>query len=894
MGAKAKRLIIAAAAGTVLLIACLWGGLALMQQRMLHAQQQEQALTELRGRIVHLDEVLTMSSRMAAVTGDLTWEDRYNQHVDPLDAAIKQLIDLSPATYDEQAGQQTDHANQALVAMEVEAFERVRAGQPEAAAALLFSEPYDRHKREYAEGMDRVAKTLKARLEAQQRRVRFDLAALGGISVLAVGIMLLGWGFLVRLVRRMLGQQEATLLEAQRDRRQLEAANHELWKLSLVVNNTDSAVIVTNAAGLVEYANPAFTRISGYTLDDARGQKPGHLLQGEETDPATVAMIRQRVAAGEGFETEIINYHKEGRKYWLHLEVRPVRNAAGDLTHFIAIERDITEQKRVQHALAASEERFKRITSNVPGMVYRFEADEAGASRFTFVSDGCREIYGVEPMDVLDAPGTLLDRIHPEDAPGFVEAVETSRTTLGGFNWTGRHVHPDGSITWAHAVSRPERLPGGMTSWDGVVTDITDRVRIEQQLAEARDLAEAASRAKSEFLANMSHEIRTPLNGILGFGKMLRDEKDREPADRRAWVQAICRSGNHLLSLINDILDLSKIEAGQLQIEEVDCDLGELLSGVMSTLRSKALERGVSLELELEGGVPASVHTDPTRLRQVLMNLVGNAIKFTHQGSVTIHAAYDEASNRVRFDVTDTGIGIPQNKLDAIFRPFEQADTSTTRKYGGTGLGLSISQRLAERLGGGLGVTSTPGRGSTFSMTIDPGDVTRVPRLQPGIGEAIRHDARGEPGPADANPADSMNAETGRKLKVLLVDDGPVNRMLIQAVLADSGMEVVEATNGEEAVAAVRHANHDETPFDLILMDMQMPVIDGYEATRQLREAGQTLPILALTAAAMKGDRDRCLAVGCDAYLSKPIEPADLLKTLRDTLDSRDTGRAAA
>ena len=400
--------------------------------------------------------------------------------------------------------------------------------------------------------------------------------------------------------------------------------------------------------------------------------------------------------------------------------------------------------------------------------------------------------------------------------------------------------------------------------------EIGRRQRMQDDLVRAKEAAEAANVAKSRFLANMSHEIRTPLNAILGFADILRrDQTAMADPDRRDYIETIHGSGTHLLTLINDILDLSKIEADRLVLERLACSPHQILADVVSVLRVRALEKGLHLDYRWASHVPEAIQTDPGRLRQLLMNLVGNAIKFTKVGGVTIEAELRKptADGELAVRVVDTGIGIPKNKLDAIFDPFVQADTSVTREFGGTGLGLTISRRIAEGLGGRLEVQSEPGRGSVFTVRIPTGPLEGVRVLPTPPAEAVKR-------PPTAVAAVSLPAA-----KVLLVEDGDTNRRLISLVLRRAGLEVATACNGQIGLdLALRH------PFDLVLMDMQMPVMDGYTAATRLRQEGFDKPIIALTAHAMKGDAEKCLAAGCSGYLTKPIDADLLIRTMAELL----------
>lgn len=396
--------------------------------------------------------------------------------------------------------------------------------------------------------------------------------------------------------------------------------------------------------------------------------------------------------------------------------------------------------------------------------------------------------------------------------------------------------------------------------------EIEHRTRIQSELVKAKERAEAASQAKSSFLANMSHEIRTPLNAILGFADLLRLGGDRNnETERQDFLETIHRSGEHLLTLVNDILDLTKIEAGQMDYEQLKFSPHQVIAEVMSVMRARAQGKGLALDYHWYGSIPEVITSDPARFRQLLLNLIGNAIKFTERGGVQAVARLDVERCELTVDIIDTGIGIPAGVCETIFKPFTQADSSVTRRFGGTGLGLSISRHLATGLGGRISVQSEVGKGSTFSVTIATGPLTEVRLLDHPVSDIITT-ARPQPTP----PRSRLDG-----LSILVVDDGETNRKLIRLVLDRAGASTEMAENGLEAVELGRNQH-----FDLILMDMQMPLMDGYTATGRLRELGCQCPIVALTAHAMRGDAERCLAAGCSDYLTKPINPERLIEKI--------------
>jgi signal transduction histidine kinase/ActR/RegA family two-component response regulator len=394
-----------------------------------------------------------------------------------------------------------------------------------------------------------------------------------------------------------------------------------------------------------------------------------------------------------------------------------------------------------------------------------------------------------------------------------------------------------------------------------------------EDLQREKVAAETANRLKSAFLANMSHEIRTPMTAILGYTELLKENPRSDEAAE--YLDTIERSGNHLLELINDILDLSKIEAHQMELERIPCSPADVVGEVLSVMGARALEKGLLLECGYETDVPERILCDPTRLRQALINLVGNAVKFTASGSVTLSVGFRSRVNgepRLDFAVRDTGIGIAADKLEKLFTPFTQVDPSTTRRYGGTGLGLSISYRLAKLMGGDLTVKSEVGKGSEFTFSIP---------CQNPCGTLMKRAPA-----ASATPRQKSGFwRRGEDLaaSILLVEDNAANQKLIRAQLERSGAVVEVANHGEEALEILAHST-----FDVIVMDVQMPVMDGLETLKALEARGSTTPVIALTAHAMKGDRDRYLQAGFTAYLSKPVRIEDLIGTLQAVLRQRD------
>ncbi len=416
-----------------------------------------------------------------------------------------------------------------------------------------------------------------------------------------------------------------------------------------------------------------------------------------------------------------------------------------------------------------------------------------------------------------------------------------------------------------------------MNLLEDMVESRTEQIRLtNEELRRARETAERANRAKSDFLANMSHELRTPMTAVLGYAELIAHGEGTGMTleERRQALQIILDNGTSLLHLIDEILDLSKVEAGKLEVEALEVRPAAIAEETERLLRMRAAERGIDFSLTVESGVPAQITSDPVRIRQVLINLVGNAIKFTDEGSVALRVSPTERDGEpfIAFAVYDTGIGLDEEQLARLFKPFSQADSSTTRRYGGTGLGLSLSLRIAELLDGGLSVESEPGIGSCFTLRVPARNAWVAPGSQ----------AERTTPEASAAPAARIGRPIRLDSRVLVVDDVATNRMLVSTILEKAGATVDTAENGERAVESVRLADQSERPYSVILMDMQMPVMDGGEATRVLRAQGYSRPIIAFTAFAMSGDAEICLEAGCDAYLSKPVDRTRMLRMIAD------------
>ncbi len=650
--------------------------------------------------------------------------------------------------------------------------------------------------------------------------------------------------------------------------------------LGQALANTDATVILCNRKGRVLWVNNGFTKLTGYTLDEAQGKQATDLLAGPDTDLVTLGHLKRCLDRCKPYRGEILNYTKGGRPYQFSFESLPIYDARGRVKTIVAIGRDVTDRVRAEEALGEEESRYRAIFEAVTNSLLIF--DRKGT--IVEANPAACAMYGYPREQLVGlSGGQLVQSDHHHVFAKFQRKVAAGES----FHMVSRDVCRDGAEidVEVHGASLIFR---GEPALLAVLTDITERQRVQRELHEYAEAlqtanhsleeysfaAQAASRAKSEFLANMSHEIRTPMTAILGFAEILRSEGDlsKAPPTRIEAIDTVLRNGEHLLRLINDILDLSKIEACRFGVERDECALLGLVSDVQDLVEIRARAKNLPFIVEYAGAVPETIQSDATRLRQILVNLIGNAVKFTDSGEVRLRMEHLDLPERsmLEFTVIDTGVGIAGDKLDSVFQPFTQAEEHGGRR-GGTGLGLTISRELARLLGGELTVESKVGEGSTFRLRVPTGPLDGIRRIADPATTAV---ARRVKPLADQFDAASVRLQ-GR---ILLAEDGPDNQRLIECILRRTGTEVVIVDDGQQAVERAEAADQAGESFDLILMDMQMPVLDGYEATRRLRRDGCAIPIVALTAHAMKGDRMKCLDAGCDDYATKPIQRPQLLR----------------
>lgn len=740
-----------------------------------------------------------------------------------------------------------------------------------------------------------------------------------GRLVVVTGITLsAALAFVLGMIRR-----RRTALEQLVAERTLKLSESEERHRVFFVQSKDAIMTLEPPTWKFTSANPAMVRMfraqdtEEYVSLDPSKLSPERQPDGRLSSEKSREMIE--TAVREGFHHfEWVHRRLDGTDFPSAVTLSRMQLAGRIFLQ--AVVRDITAQKQAEEALRAGEARMRAITESAQDAIIMMDP----AGRISFWNPAAERIFGYKQEEVI---GQYLHRLLAPERyqDSHREAFVRFRDTGNGAA-VGKTVELEGRHKEGHEISVELSLSAiELTDgWHavGIMRDITDRKRAEaalkatnqeletqrqeleavnEKLAEAKAQAEMASIAKSEFLANMSHEIRTPMTAILGYADLISEccpgQCTYGQGELRQSIETIQRNGRHLLEIINDILDLTKIEADKIALGICPCSPRRIASEVESLVSIKAKSKDLAFEIEFIGPIPQTIQTDPLRLRQILVNLVGNAVKFTESGSVILEVrlANDPDQARLEFDVIDTGIGLTDEQSARIFRAFGQADASTTRQFGGTGLGLVISKRLAQLLGGDvLLVSSKPGLGSRFRASVAVGSLAGVPMIDGMSGEKELF-ANAEAGMI-IPPAEAKTALKG--LRILLAEDGLDNQRLIMHVLKKAGAEVNGVENGRQAVEAAMGGTEDRAScdsailYDVILMDMQMPELDGYAATALLREKGYVGPIIALTAHSMAGDRQKCLDAGCDDFASKPIDLMNLIETILRHARNDASGRS--
>ena len=617
----------------------------------------------------------------------------------------------------------------------------------------------------------------------------------------------------------------------------------------LVTTSPDLISLTDLGSGRYVMVNEAFTRFSGFSIAETVGRTSLELgIWGDaQAREDFVRLLREQGAVED---VPLAFVAKSGQRFSLRVSAATFEMEGG--RYLVLNGRDVTDTERTRIAHQA-------VLENA-SLGIAFVRDH----QFVQANPALEKMLGWPPGTLVGQPGHAAILASDAEFAEIGALIGPALARGEPVEFVRELTRRDGEMFWCRMLAKavdPRHPMGGGTIW--IVEDITERRRFEQALAKARDDAEAANRAKSAFLANTSHEIRTPLNGLVGMARLAR-RPDVDEVRRRRYLDQIVESAETLTAVISDVLDLSKIEAGKLDLEQVAFDLHALLDSLHHVYATLADARGLHFTLHIDADVPPWVRGDPVRVRQILANFLSNALKFTPHGEVSLHAIAD-GDAPLRFEVRDTGSGIAPDVQARLFQPFTQADQSTTRRFGGSGLGLSICLELATLMQGRVGVCSTPGQGSCFWAELV-------------LPAAAALD--------DVSCFGGLDAPQLAGTRVLMVEDNPVNMTIAVAMLEQWGVQVTQVGDGAQALAAVEQAARAGQPFDLVLMDVQMPVMSGYEATRRLRASAEhrPLPIIALTAAALTSEREQALACGMNGFLTKPIDAQRLHDTLAATL----------
>ncbi|GAB1393507.1 hypothetical protein MASR1M60_16700 [Rhodocyclaceae bacterium] len=730
------------------------------------------------------------------------------------------------------------------------------------------------------------------RLDALEDEVRTKRTQLGRLETVLIALVMflaaaIGFQFLRRL--------KFALDEAQRFGKEI---THQKTQVATILDTLSDGVYATDLQGRITFINAAAERMFGWPAGELLGQlahaATHHTLPNGAPYPADECPLFGMLKLGQPLDGEEWFTHRDGHCFPVSFRSNPLHQDGQIIGSLLSFQ-DISARRAAEARIRLLE---MAIEESDQGILITAADATADGGTIQYVNSGFTRITGYSAADAVGQRTALLRG--PQTAPEKIHQLVSALQAGQRFKAEIDYQRKDGTLLVAEIDYSPVHDGDGrLTHFIALLSDIGMRRAAEQALRAAHDQALAHARLKSEFLANMSHEIRTPMNGVIGMTDLLLDTPLNE--EQRDFAQLVRDSAQSLLTVINDILDFSKIEAGKLDIEAVDFSMPHVIDGIVSLLAPKAQEKQLQLTCQIDAALTMPLRGDSTRLRQILLNLVGNAIKFTSAGKVAIRvlpAAQGSGTEllRVRFEVEDSGIGIAPAAQARLFQSFSQADSSTTRKFGGTGLGLAISKQLVTLMQGDIGVNSAEGDGTTFWFEL-PLEKGRTAPLHAATAAINEEPAALDPAtprtPDLIHHSGNLRAALSQGRLVLLVEDNQTNQKLAQLLLQRLGYEPHIVADGQQAVAAF-----DTLPFAAILMDCQMPVMDGFEATMLIRKAEAAekrprIPIIAMTANAMQGDRERCLAAGMDDYLSKPIDPEQLRNTLTQWAPTMATSAAS-
>lgn len=688
------------------------------------------------------------------------------------------------------------------------------------------------------------------------------VAVLGGATLLALTF--------IALLKKQIQRATASIMESKAVLLESET------KFRSYIDNSPDGVFVIDESGRYIEANPAASAITGYSQEELLQMSVFDLLAPESAEIAHRHL--QTLQEKDSACNEYYFSHKSGNKRWCSIDAVKLSS-----TRYLCFVKDISDRKTIEETLRESELNYRTLADSSPALIWKSGID----NRCDYFNKSWLDFTG-RTLEQQIGFG-WKESVHPDDSSHCLDLYLTAFARHEPFSMDYRLRRHDGEYRWMQDDGCPRYdVNGHFAGYIGYCMDITDRKRAEDELRQAKIAAEAANTAKSRFLANMSHEIRTPMNGMIGLIELLLSTQLTR--DQREYAELIKLSGKNLVQLLSDILDLSKIEAHKIELENRDFDLLTEIGGTVNLLSLHAKGKGLTLNTQIDTDVPLQLTGDAGRLRQILNNIIGNAIKFTVNGSILLHIrkdAEDEKQTTLRFLVTDTGIGVAQDKLEKIFEPFIQADSSSTRQYGGTGLGLTIARQLAKMMSGTIGVESVEGGGTTFWFTViltkQPQKLTDETAADSGNDNHFRHDQR-----------KNLNHTGGNNIRLLLAEDDAINQHMTKLFLEQAGYQVDVANNGCEALKLLA-----ENDYAVVLMDCMMPVLSGYEATAIIRNPtsivrNHAIPVIALTANAMREDRDNCLAAGMNDYLAKPIEVKTVLAILEKWVPDRIPGGMSA